>query len=112
MVEQAHRLDAVFKSLSDPTRRDILGRIRKHSMNVGDIARRYEISLAGVAKHVEVLERAGLVQKTKQGKEQIVSIEPQGLAAASDYLEDYRRLWEDRLDSLDKYVTSINRKGE
>ncbi|HUD05971.1 MAG TPA: metalloregulator ArsR/SmtB family transcription factor [Candidatus Saccharimonadales bacterium] len=108
MVEQAYSLDAVFGSLSDPTRRDILKRISERSMSVGAIARHYKFSLAGVAKHLEVLERSGLVSKTRRGKEQIVKVEPQAFAAANDCLENYKQLWDQRLDSLDQYLKSIN----
>ena len=112
MVEQVYSLDAVFGSLSDPTRRDILKRISKRSMSVGAIARHYEFSFAGVAKHLEVLERAGLVNKTRRGKEQIITIDPGALATANSYLETYKQLWEQRLDSLDQYLKSIHEKGE
>jgi DNA-binding transcriptional ArsR family regulator len=112
MVEQVYSLDSVFGSLSDPTRRDILKRISLRSMSISAIAQHYDFSLAGVAKHLEVLERAGLVRKTRKGKEQIVTIDPHALAAANDYLEMYRQLWEDRLDSLDRYIKSINDNGE
>lgn len=108
MVEQVYSLDAVFGSLSDPTRRDILKRVSERGMSVGAIAKHYEFSLAGVAKHLEVLERAGLVSKTRRGKEQIVMIDPAALAAANGYLENYKQLWEQRLDSLDQYLKSIN----
>lgn len=108
MVEQTNQLDAVFASLSDPTRRDILQRVSKGSMSVGEVAKYYDFSFAGVAKHLEVLQRAGLVRKTKQGREQIVTIEPRALAVADEYLETYRQLWEQRLDSLDGYLKSIN----
>lgn len=111
MVERVYQLDSVFGSLSDPTRRDILQRISEHGMSVGAIARHYEISLAAIAKHLNVLERAGLVRKTRQGKEQIVMIEPSALAAANDYLKTYQRLWERRLDSLDEYLQSTSNKG-
>ena len=112
MVEQVYSLDAVFASLSDPTRRDILKRISKRSMSISAIAGHYKFSLAGVAKHLEVLERAGLVSKTRLGKEQIVTIDPKALAAANDYLGNYKQLWEQRLDSLDVYLKSINEKGK
>ncbi|MGH7583716.1 MAG: hypothetical protein ACREL5_10875 [Gemmatimonadales bacterium] len=59
-----------------------------------------------------MLERARLVSKTRQGKEQIVTIAPKALAAANAYLESYRELWETRLDTLDKFLKSINRKGK
>jgi DNA-binding transcriptional ArsR family regulator len=108
MVEQVYSLDSVFGSLSDPTRRDILKRISKRGMSVGAIARQYEFSFSGVAKHLEVLERAGLINKTRRGKEQIITIDPAALAIANDYLENYKQLWEKRLDSLDQYLKSIN----
>ncbi|HEU5114470.1 MAG TPA: metalloregulator ArsR/SmtB family transcription factor [Candidatus Paceibacterota bacterium] len=107
MVEQAYRLNAVFGSLSDPTRRDILKRLSRRSSSVGEIARHYDISFAGIAKHVDVLSRAGLVTKTRQGKEQIVEIVPEALANANGYLETYRNLWERRLDRLDAYLKKI-----
>ena len=109
MVEYSNELDAVFGSLSDPTRRDILKRISKRSMSVGEIAAHYQLTFAAVSKHLEVLERARLVVKTRQGKTQIVSLAPKALAAANDYLEHYRQLWENRLGSLDKYLKLINK---
>lgn len=91
MVEYSLELDDIFAALADPTRRDILERLGGHGMSVGAIARHYDFSFAGVAKHLDVLERAGLVRKTRRGREQIVTIDPRGLAAAGDYLELYRR---------------------
>lgn len=116
MVEQVYNLDAIFGSLSDPTRRDILRRISEHSMSISEVAKHYAISFAGVAKHLGVLERAGLVRKTRQGKEQIVTIDPKALAAADYYLRNYERMWEERLDSLDTYLQtasiSLNKDGQ
>jgi len=108
MVEQAYSLDTIFRSLSDPTRRDILKRIKKGSLSISAIAESYKFSFAGIAKHLDVLERAGLIHKERQGKEQIVSIDPVALAAANEYIESYKELWEKRLDSLDEYLKSIN----
>lgn len=112
MVEQTYNLDAVFSSLSDPTRRDIIKRISQGGMNISDIAKRYTFSFAGIAKHLEVLERAGLVKKTRRGKEQIVSIEPLALVAAHDFFEDYKQLWEQRLDSLGEFLQSTSQQKE
>ncbi len=109
MVEYNNQLNQVFGSLSDPTRRDILKRISKQSMSVGEIAQYYQLTFAAVAKHLNVLARANLITKTRQGKEQIVTLSPQALAAANTYLENYRHLWDHRLDSLDKYLKSINK---
>src|SRR5690242_1847410 len=111
MVECILQLDNIFGSLSDPTRRDILRRVSARSMSVGEIANNYDISFAGVAKHLSVLEHAGLVRKTRRGKEQIVAIDSKTLAAASDYFDTYRRLWEQRLDSLDAYLQAQDNKS-
>ena len=112
MVERVDRLSVVFGSLSDATRRDILKRIKKRSMNIGQIAEPYSISFAAVAKHVEVLVRAHLVTKTRQGKEQVIALNPASLAAANRYLEQYREMWEERLDSLDHYLKKTQTKGQ
>ena len=112
MVELTYNLDAVFGSLSDPVRRDMLRRVSECAMSIGAIAEHYRMSFAGVSKHLKVMENAGLVRKTRQGKEQIVSINPQALAVADAYLEEYRQLWERRLDSLDSFLQSTNKKGQ
>lgn len=104
MVERSKELNEVFGSLSDPTRRDMLKRIAKRSMSVSEIASKYQVSFAAVAKHLEVLERAKLITKRRKGKEQIVSLSPKALNAASNYLENYKDLWEERLDSLGKFL--------
>jgi DNA-binding transcriptional ArsR family regulator len=109
MVEQADTLDSIFGSLSNPTRRDILQRVSARSMSVSAIAQHYNFSFAAVAKHLDVLEHAGLVRKTKRGKEQLVTVDPEALAAASNYLETYRQLWEQRLDSLGTYLRAIKK---
>lgn len=109
MVEQTNQLNFVFGSLSDPTRRDILKKVSKKSMSVSEIAAHYQLTFAAIAKHLDVLHRAKLITKSRRGKEQIVSIYPDTLAAASKYIETYQQLWENRLDSLDKYLGSINK---
>ena|SRR5690242_3731709 len=111
MVEYNQQLNQVFGSLSDPTRRDILRRVSKKAMSVGEIAKHYSLSFAAVAKHLEVLEHAGLVTKTRRGKEQIVSVTPKALEGAHSYLNHFERLWQGRLESLDKYLKSV-KKGE
>lgn len=113
MVERSNQLNEVFASLSDPTRRDILERVGKRSMNVGQIAQHYSMSFAAVAKHIDVLQRTGLVTKTRHGKEQVIALNPASLAAASHYIEQYREMWEQRLDSLDRYLKAQDpKKGQ
>jgi DNA-binding transcriptional ArsR family regulator len=104
MVEQDIYLDNLFSSLADPIRRDILRRLINATFTVGQIAKDYEISFAAVAKHLHVLEKARLVKKQRRGKEQVVSIAPQALKDASEYLARYEALWNYRFDALDKLL--------
>jgi DNA-binding transcriptional ArsR family regulator len=104
MVEYTLSLDNIFASLSDPTRRDILRRVSGQELSIGEIARPYDLTFAAVSKHLKVLEKANLIIKRRQGKEQIVSISPAALASADEYLDFYRKLWEKRLDTLEQYL--------
>jgi DNA-binding transcriptional ArsR family regulator len=112
MVERLDHLNQVFGSLSDPTRRDILKRLGKADMNIGQIAEPYPMSFAAVAKHVDVLLRANLVTKTRRGKEQRIAIQPTAFTDATHYLEQYRILWEQRLDALDRFLKTSTTKGQ
>ncbi|HVS58495.1 MAG TPA: metalloregulator ArsR/SmtB family transcription factor [Candidatus Saccharimonadales bacterium] len=104
MVEYTLPLDDIFSSLADPTRRDILSRLVIRSLNVGQIAKDYDMSLAAVSKHLKVMEHAKLVIKQRRGKEHIVSIMPDTIRNIDEYLDSYRQLWERRLDSLEDYL--------
>lgn len=104
MVEREAYLDNIFGSLADPIRRDILQRLISAQYTVSQLAQNYEISLAAVAKHLNVLEKARLVVKQRRGKEQVVSIAPSALHDASDYLARYEALWNQRFDALDKIL--------
>ncbi|BCJ31436.1 metalloregulator ArsR/SmtB family transcription factor [Actinocatenispora sera] len=89
-------LDRVFHALADPTRRDILVRTMRAGESVSSLAGHYRMSFAAVQKHVAVLERAGLVNKQRHGREQIVHGDPETLRRATTLLERYERLWTDR----------------
>lgn len=104
MIERSARLDSIFGSLADTTRRDILRRVAGHELSVGEIASSYDISLAAVSKHLIVLEHARLVTKRREGKLQIVGLAPAALDDASKHLERYRDIWEGRLDRLERYL--------
>lgn len=106
MVEYASHLDAVFHSLADPTRRDILRRVMRKELSITEVAGAYKrhMSLAAVSKHVRVLEDAKLVQKRRKGKQQFIAPSPPAFKRASRYLEQYRELWGERLDRLDVFL--------
>ena len=104
MVEYALQLDSTFSALSDPTRRDVLSRVSRQELSIGEIAEDYDLTFAAVSKHIKVLGKARLIVKRKRGKEQIVSAAPQALADAYEYLNEYKQLWETRLDALAIYL--------
>lgn len=104
MVEYTLQLDNIFASLADPTRRDILARISRGELPVGELAKNYSISLAAISKHLKVMEHAKLIVKRKEGKKQMVSLAPEALMTADEYLEQYRRMWQSRFDKLDELI--------
>jgi DNA-binding transcriptional ArsR family regulator len=105
MVEYAINIDAVFSSLADATRRDILTRVSKRSHSIGELAGKHPgISFAAVAKHVGVLEEAKLVVKMKEGRYQIISVNPKALEQATRVLEQYKSIWEARFNALDSLL--------
>jgi DNA-binding transcriptional ArsR family regulator len=97
-------LDGIFGALSDMTRRDILRRVAKEEMSVGEVAKSYDLTFAAVSKHLKVLEKASLIVKRRRGKEQMVSLAPQALADAAEYLEWYHQLMKVRFDALENYL--------
>lgn len=104
MVEYVMNIDDIFYSLSDPTRRDILARLKSAQMTVGEIALPYPMSLAAISKHLKVLEKAKLIIKRKEGKKQVVTLDPYALRSADEYLEQYRQMWQSRYDKLEKLL--------
>jgi DNA-binding transcriptional ArsR family regulator len=107
MVEYTLSLDSIFSSLADPTRRDMLRRLINESLSIGELAKPYNLTFAAISKHIKVLEKAQLIIKQRRGKEQMVSVAPLALKGAADYLENYRLLWDERFQSLDKLLKEI-----
>lgn len=101
MVESESETDRVFRALGDPTRRLMLERLKQGNQTVSALAEPFDMSLAGASKHVSVLEKAGLVERAKRGRETICSLKPQGLLAARDWVERYAGFWTDRLERFD-----------
>lgn len=101
MVEQQHtQLDLVFRALGDHTRRAMLQRLAKGEQTVGELAAPYRMSLAAASKHIQTLERAGLVKRTVRGRIHYCRIDPRPLERADDWLRGYERLWDTRVDRL------------
>jgi DNA-binding transcriptional ArsR family regulator len=98
------RLSTTFAALADPTRRAILARLALGETSVLKLAEPFDISLPAISKHLKVLERAGLITRTRDAQMRPCRIDAKALKEADDWLEEYRRLWEERLDRLDDYL--------
>jgi DNA-binding transcriptional ArsR family regulator len=101
MVEYALNYNSIFQALADETRRDILLRLMSHERTITELAQKYNMSFAAIAKHLGVLEAAALVTKRKQGRTQIVSANPIAIHDASEYLQRYQRIWDERFNNLE-----------
>ena len=101
---ETEQADALFHALADPTRRDILAVVLQEALSVSDLARRYPISFAAVHKHVGALERAGLVTKTRHGRQQRVRGDVATLRSAHRMLDDLEALWRGRIDRIDQLL--------
>jgi DNA-binding transcriptional ArsR family regulator len=106
------RLDQVYGAIADPTRRAILAVLARGEVNVGSLADRFPISFNGVSKHVKVLERAGLVERSIRGREHWLRLEPAPLREAARWLAHYRAFWDTRLDALEGFLIKQQRPGK
>ena len=101
------RLSATFAALADPTRRAILAQLTTGEMTVADLARPFDMSGPAVSKHLKVLETAGLIARGKNAQWRPCRIEPLALKRVDDWLERYRRFWEQSLDRLEDYLHEV-----
>jgi DNA-binding transcriptional ArsR family regulator len=105
-------LSATFAALADPTRRAILARLASGEASVGELAEPFKISAPAVTKHLKVLERAGLISRSRQAQWRPCKIEAKPLQDASHWIEQYRQLWEARLDRLEDYLKVLQLKEQ
>ncbi len=101
----------VFQAIADPTRREILGMIAYKSLNVNAVSGKFEISRAAVYKHIKILREAGLVEIKQAGRERFCHAKLDKLATVSDWIEQYRKLWNRKLDSLEAYLDKLQNKS-
>lgn len=110
MVEQ--RLDTTFAALADPTRRGMLAALTKGERSIGDLAEPYQMSFAGAAKHVSVLERAGLIERRKAGRQQLCRLKAEPLAEAEAWLRQWHQFWSASLDRLEAMIAEEQERAE
>lgn len=105
MVTSNEDLDLTFGALADSTRRSILAHLTRGEATVGELARPFDISRPAISKHLRVLERAGLVSRTRDGRVSRCELDASPMRDAAEWVETYRRYWEGRLDRLSRYLT-------
>jgi len=104
---QTDQLSVTFSALADPTRRAILARLARGETSVTELAEPFDLSLPAVSKHLKVLERAGLISKSRAAQVRPCKIQAAPLKDATDWMEQYRQLWEDRFDRLEDYLKQL-----
>ncbi|MGH6672819.1 MAG: ArsR/SmtB family transcription factor [Xanthobacteraceae bacterium] len=104
-------LDATFAALADPTRRAILARLALGETSVMELAKPFAMSLPAVSKHLKVLERAGLIARSREAQWRPCRIEPRALKAVDDWLEHYRRFYDESFDRLGDYLKTLQAEG-
>ena len=111
MVKCSSRLlDRTFAALADPTRRGILENLTHGDRCVTDLAEPYRMSLPAVSKHLRVLERAGLIRRTRDGRVHRLKLEAKPMQQAQAWIDEYRKFWEASFDRLDDYLKQIQNK--
>ena len=104
------RLSTTFAALADPTRRAILARLALGETSVSDLAKPFDISGPAISRHLKVLERSGLITRSREAQWRPCRIELRALKGVDEWLEKYRRLWEERFDRLDDYLRELQAK--
>lgn len=101
------RLSVTFAALADPTRRAILAHLAKGEASVTEIASPFEMSLPAISKHLKVLERAGLITRSREAQWRPCQLKTEPLKDAADWIEQYRQFWEENLDRLEDYLHEL-----
>lgn len=106
------QLNHTFAALADPTRRAILARLALGEATAGELAEPFQISQPAISKHLRVLETAHLITRERRAQSRVCRLKPEALKTASDWIEENRRLWEERFDRLDAYLRELQAKED
>jgi DNA-binding transcriptional ArsR family regulator len=106
------RLDGIFTALADPTRRAIIARLARGEASVNELAEPFAMSLPAVSKHLKVLERAGLVERSRDRQRRPARLVGDPLKEVAEWTEGYRRFWEESYDRLDGYLEELQTRGK
>lgn len=106
----ADQLTKTFAALADPTRRAILTRLSRGERSVSELAKPFDMTLPAISKHLKVLEKAGLIERSREAQYRPCKLNAKPLRAAATWVEQYRQFWEQRLDRLEDYLTELQGK--
>ncbi|MDO3704425.1 ArsR/SmtB family transcription factor [Micromonospora echinaurantiaca] len=108
----ADPVSTVFAALADPTRRAILARLAAGEATVNELAEPFPVSVQAISKHLNVLERAGLIVRTREAQWRRCRLDPAPLRTLAEWVDQYRRLWDDRYDTLDSYLRELKENSD
>jgi DNA-binding transcriptional ArsR family regulator len=112
MMIAADRLDSTFAALADPTRRAIVARLARGDATVNELAEPFAMSLPGISKHLKVLERSGLISRTRNAQFRPCHLERSSLDVAAGWIEENTRIWSERFDKLDEHLRDIQSRSD
>jgi len=102
----------VFQAIADPVRRDIIGLLANETLSVNTVAEKFDVSRPAISKHLKILKECGIIVINKQGRERFCQIQPSKLIPAFLWIEQYQKLWEEKLDSFDNYLIKLQTKNK
>jgi len=100
----------VFQAIADPVRRDIIKLLSEKSLTVNSVAEHFDVSRPAISKHLKILKECGIIHIDKRGRERLCQIQPKNLIPAFMWIDQYRALWEERIDSFEDYVNKLKDK--
>ncbi|MDN5215166.1 metalloregulator ArsR/SmtB family transcription factor [Fulvivirgaceae bacterium BMA12] len=114
VTDQLHKIMRrdVFQAIADPVRRDIIGLLANETLTVNTVAENFDISRPAISKHIKILKECGIIVINKKGRERYLEIQPKNLMPVSDWIEQYRKLWEEKLDSFEDYLMKLQTKNK
>lgn len=114
VTNQLHKIMRrdVFQAIADPVRRDIIELLANEKLTVNEVAEKFNVSRPAISKHLKILKECDIITIHKQGRERFCQIQPRNLIPAFLWIEQYRNLWEEKLDSFENYLTQLQTKNK
>lgn len=102
----------VYQAIADPIRRDIIALIAEKSLTVNEVAKSFEISRPAISKHLKILDECGILTIEQKGRKRLCQVNPKSLIPAFLWIEQYKKLWEERIDSFEEYLMQLKKQNE